>query len=374
MKTSFKNSPILGTAAALCALFAFPLVIEQIAGVDFGMMQQAAAAESGGNSGGSGGAKGGKDSGGTSHSSGSSQSGGSGGSKGGGHTSDSNQHGSSQNADHGSTPHSGGMAGGLKLRHGMGKNHVGHVPGQHGDATAESEKGQKGQNGKRRGGSGGHDVFAGGTGLGGTEHVPEGVATAVVVADAAPVQVAATEQISNGFGPQHRFRFRYWGGRNIPDDGGGGDDGGDDGDGGDDPTVVVVTPTFANTGGGGPTSSFTLAAAASCDDHVPGTLFGWDRYSRRNMERMDKVIRSLAPEVSGEAWMSKSYLVANIQDELEKPKPDTTLVGTYFGLVATNPVSTDAVKSACYALCVGVDGDQAHEIAKAAEVQRLVLK
>jgi hypothetical protein len=266
------------------------------------------------------------------------------------------------------------MAGGLKLRHGMGKNHVGHVPGQHDDATTESEKGQKG---KRRSGSGGHDVFAGGTGLGGTEHVPEGVAVEVASASE-PVQVAATEQNSNGFGPQHRFRFRYWGGRNIPDDDGGGDDGGDDGGGddGDVPTVVVVTPptTVVNTGGGGPTSTFTLPAAGSCDDHVPGTLSGWDRYSRRNMERMDRVMRSLAPDVAGGAWMSKSYLVANIQDELEKPKPDTTLVGTYFGLVATTPVSAGHVKAACYALCVAVDGDQAQEIAQAAEVQRLVLK
>ena len=379
MKTSFKNSPILGTAAALCALFAFPLAVELAAGVDTGIMQQAVAKDSGLSKavtaqGGSTSNSAGHESGGTSHSSGSSHSGGSGGSKGGGHTSDSNKHGSSQNADHGSTPHSGGMAGGLKLRHGMGKNHVGHVPGQHDDATAETEKGQKG---KRRGGSGGHDVFAGGTGLGGTEQVPEGVAVEVAFASE-PVQVAATEQNSNGFGPQHRFRFRYWGGRNIPDDDGGGDDGVGDGVGdGEVPSVVVVVApptTVVNTGGGGPTSSFTLAAAGSCDDHVPGTLSGWDRYSRRNMERMDRVMRSLAPEVSGGAWVSKSYLVANIQDELEKPKPNTTLVGTYFGLVATNPVSAGLVKAACNSLCVGVDGDQAHEIAKAAEVQRLVLK
>jgi hypothetical protein len=209
--------------------------------------------------------------------------------------------------------------------------------------------------------------------------VPEGVAVEVAFASE-PVQVASTERNSNGFGPQQRFRFRYWGGRTIPDDGGGGGDddgGGDDGGGdGDVPTVVAVTPptTVVNTGGGGPTSTFTMPAAATCDDHTPGTLSGWERYSRRNMERMDRVIRSLSPDATATAWTSKSYLVANIQDELEKSKPDTTLVGTYFGLVATTPLSAGLVKAACYALCVGVDGEQAQSIAKAAEVQRLVLK
>lgn len=383
MKTRFQYSPVLGTAAALSALLAVPLALEFATGVDTGVITQAVAKDSGMSKAVSSVAESGGSSGHSSGSSGSSggHSGGSGGSKGGGdkggQTADSNKHGTSENADHGSTPHKGGMAGGLKLKHGMGKNHVGHVPGQHGDASAESEKGQKGENGKRRGSSGGHDVFAGGTGLGGTEQVPEGVAVEVAFASE-PVQVAATERTSNGFGPQHRFRFRYWGGRNIPDDDGGGDGGGDDGgdDVGDVPTVAVVTlpTTVVNTGGGGPTSTFAMPAAAACDDHMPGTLSGWDRYSRRNMERMDRVIRSLAPDAAGGAWMSKSYLVANIQDELEKSKPDTTLVGTYFGLVATTPVSAGLVKAACYALCVGVDGSQAHDIAQAAEVQRLVLK
>jgi IMP cyclohydrolase len=67
-------------------------------------------------------------------------------------------------------------------------------------------------------------------------------------------------------------------------------------------------------------------------------------------------------------------LVANLQDELEKPRPDLTLVGTYLGLASRTPVTSNLVEDVSASLCAPVTGSAAQQIAEVAEAQREKLR
>jgi hypothetical protein len=64
------------------------------------------------------------------------------------------------------------------------------------------------------------------------------------------------------------------------------------------------------------------------------------------------------------------FLIANFQEEMDKPKPDLQLAGIYLGTVAGKPVTVDTVTTIGRALCVNVGGGQAEPVAVAAETQR----
>lgn len=347
---------MVGTVVAVCALFAAPLAHQSPADFEIPFITSAAAAEDGGSGHKSGGSSGGHSSGGHTsgassggHSSGGHSSGGSsGGHSGGG----SGGHSAGGHDSGGSHATGAGGHGGEKARHGLRPEHAGHASGMH---KSQEHKGGAGK-------AAAHDRFGGGTGLAGTDQVPEGIAVA------ATTPGHAGEQHSFGPGPQARYRFRYWGGRGI-DDGGDDDDGGGGGDdgGGDDPP--------SGGGGGGGSTAFLLPGSDRCDDHAPGRITGWQRFAGQNMARIDRIVLAIAPTVSGNDYMTVAHLVANFQEEMEKQKPDALLAGTYLGLASRgSEVTPQSVTNLTFGLCVPVDTRQANEIAQAAAAQKLALE
>jgi hypothetical protein len=255
--------------------------------------------------------------------------------------------------------------------HGMRPDHAGHASGQHQSTE------HKGRRAGRQSSSHNDHEFSGGSGLSGSEQVPEGLAAdtlALSSVELAAVEgssaTEARERHSFGPGPQFQRRLRYWGGRSVDD---GDDDDDDDGGGGDDGDDGTTPPP--GPGGGGPSTALLIEAGGRCDDHVAAKLNGWDRFAGSNMGRIDTIIGRYVAQAKGGAYMSAAFLVGNYQQELEKKNPDAVLAGTYLGLIAGNrAVTAELVKDVNFGLCVVVDNDEAREIAAAAEIQRLAAK
>lgn len=64
------------------------------------------------------------------------------------------------------------------------------------------------------------------------------------------------------------------------------------------------------------------------------------------------------------------YLLADMQEELEKPRPDVTLAATYLGIAANVPVTPALVSEVSESLCSPVSRSMAEVIAPIAETQR----
>lgn len=160
-------------------------------------------------------------------------------------------------------------------------------------------------------------------------------------------------QYSYGVGPQ--ANFRYWGGWVIPGD----DDGGTGGD------TTIATP-----GGGGPSASAGLKSAGRCED-VSERMPSATQVSARNVQRATVARGMLAPEDVADGRVPPPYLMVSFQEELQKPKPDPLVAGTYLGLMAKVAVDAELVKQVAWRMCVPLDDAQAGAIAEAAEAQRI---
>jgi hypothetical protein len=333
--------------AAALALAATPFVSSRFDGVAAGVIASAYAQDHGADAGGGhtteGGSSGGSESGG--HTGGAGLGGGEAGGHAGGRGSDAGSHagGAGGGHDGGSSGGGHGGAGGPQYKggehpqHGTIAEHEGHASGVHGqshDTTAH--------------GAGTDRGFGGGSGLAGLEQVPEG-----------PARMRYTyefgEQYSFGAGPG--AKFRYWGGWVIP---------GED-EPGDEPTTVA--DTSLSTGGGGPSAVTTLQGLARCDD-VGGSTPSAVAFSARNVQRASAAREILAPADLAEGTVPSPYLMVSFQEELQKPKPDALVAGTYLGLVAKVPVTEEVVKQVAWRMCVPVADAQAEAIAHVAEVQR----
>lgn len=93
------------------------------------------------------------------------------------------------------------------------------------------------------------------------------------------------------------------------------------------------------------------------------------RMAGSNEGRIRSVAQHLAHGVRQDGTTGR-YLVANIQEELEKPQPDVALIGTYFGLASRAPVTPGLVEDVSMSLCTPVTGSAAQSIADIAEAQR----
>jgi hypothetical protein len=97
------------------------------------------------------------------------------------------------------------------------------------------------------------------------------------------------------------------------------------------------------------------------------------RMSGNNGGRIEAVARYLAHR-PGANDSTARYLIANMQEELEKPQPDLTLIGTYFGIASRTRVTQGLVKDVSASLCAPVAGSAAQSIAEIAEAQRVKLR
>ncbi|HVC11418.1 MAG TPA: hypothetical protein VNE59_07265 [Burkholderiales bacterium] len=272
-------------------------------------------------------------------------SGGEGGSGGGGESG--GGHGGGESGGESGGGHGGGEKGDGKgpRYHGARAGHVGHEAGVHG-GQGRGGRGAEQEAIDEASGSTSHH-FGGGSELGGLEQVPEG-----------PGQ----NGYSYGAGPQ--YQLRYWGGWSIPDGGGTTP--------GEETTTVVTTTSEAPTstgGGGGSGMGLSLSGPMRCEG-VSGSMSTAQRISGRNLERINGV-QAMIGDPRMKPDTVAPFLVANFQEELQKPSPNPTLAGAYLGIVAKQPVTPEMVQKVGATLCVSVSTPQADAIAAAAEDQRL---
>lgn len=93
------------------------------------------------------------------------------------------------------------------------------------------------------------------------------------------------------------------------------------------------------------------------------------RMSGSNEGRIQAVAQHLAHGARQDGTTAR-YLVANIQEELERPQLDLALIGTYFGLASRAPVTPGLVEDVSMSLCTPVTSSAAQSIADIAEAQR----
>ena len=94
------------------------------------------------------------------------------------------------------------------------------------------------------------------------------------------------------------------------------------------------------------------------------------RMSGNNMGRIDTVARYLGQGREPQAISTNRYLLADMQEELEKPSPDLMLSASYMGIASTVPVTPELVYEVGQSICASVSRDVAKEIAAVAEEHR----
>jgi len=157
-----------------------------------------------------------------------------------------------------------------------------------------------------------------------------------------------------------------------------GDDVGRYGDRGEkalDPSALTSSDTVPEGAGPGPSLSARgiLPSEERCDD-VGGAMTTAQRYSDQNLRRISAAHAQLDPTVRSPLGSRGAPLLADFQEELEKPSPDLAAAGVYVGLLAKMPVTPEKVISVCAHLCVPVSDTQAAQIANTAELQRTTSK
>ncbi len=247
----------------------------------------------------------------------------------------------------GSGGHAGGSGGGGMIPHrgneapghGTRYQHRGHAAGTHGVASAHEA---------------GANRFAGGSGLRGNSQVPEGVGRYGAGFASDSIRTAG--------------RFRYWGGWTLPDDP---TDPGDGTDGSVTPYLVSTTTDVVPGPGGGPSINVrnVLDSAPRCEGVGP-KMPAAEQFGSTNVRRLNAARGIVDPELAASGKLVSPYLMANLQEELLKPTPDTQLAATYLGLVAKAPVTAEKVKQVSYRLCILIADEQAQQISVAAESQR----
>lgn len=117
-------------------------------------------------------------------------------------------------------------------------------------------------------------------------------------------------------------------------------------------------------------TSVTVAQFGRCPT-PGGTLSAQARMSGSNIDRIETVSRYLTrgPKRDGSA-NNATYLLADLQEELQKPKPDLTLAGTYLGIVAKTAVTPSLAADVSESLCSPISENAAELVAKIAEAQR----
>jgi len=132
-------------------------------------------------------------------------------------------------------------------------------------------------------------------------------------------------------------------------------------------TVPAVTPPTVPPGT--TMSALVLQQFGNCPTATTPAS-GQARLNGDNLGRIDTVAQYLGQGAQGERGPTARYLLADLQEELEKPQPDLTLAGTYLGLASGMPLTPTLVSEVSESLCAPVSDHAAHDIAGVAETQR----
>src|SRR5512146_2783886 len=94
------------------------------------------------------------------------------------------------------------------------------------------------------------------------------------------------------------------------------------------------------------------------------------RATGADMDRISTVAQYLSHPAQAQAGSTARYLLADLREELAKPRPDLTLAGTYLGIASAMPVTPALVADVGNSLCAPVSEHAAQTIARVAEAQR----
>lgn len=133
-------------------------------------------------------------------------------------------------------------------------------------------------------------------------------------------------------------------------------------------TTDVVNPPV-NPPPGTTISSITVTQFGKCP--VPGGVLSHEaRISGSNIGRIETIARYLARGPKKDGAANTTYLLADLQEELQKAKPDLTLAGTYLGIVAKSAITPQLTMDIGESLCAPMSPNAAEQIATIAEAQR----
>jgi len=128
-------------------------------------------------------------------------------------------------------------------------------------------------------------------------------------------------------------------------------------------TTTPVTPPQ-------PPGTMTLSVAQFGKCPTVGISNPQARMSGNNMGRIDIVAQYLNQGQESQSGSTARFLLADMQEELEKSKPDLMLAGTYLGIASGMPVTSALVAEVSESLCSPVSRGVAEAIAPVAEAQR----
>ncbi|MCW5569221.1 MAG: hypothetical protein KIT18_12790 [Burkholderiales bacterium] len=107
-----------------------------------------------------------------------------------------------------------------------------------------------------------------------------------------------------------------------------------------------------------------------CADYRYAALTPQQRMVNPNLRRLDFAQRYLAPGFDARDDQTAIRILANYQEEMEKPRPNVLIAATYIAMVATVSVTAAVVEQLNAILCVAGAPKRVAAIADAVKQQQ----
>ncbi|QQS14443.1 MAG: hypothetical protein IPK81_09935 [Rhodospirillales bacterium] len=114
----------------------------------------------------------------------------------------------------------------------------------------------------------------------------------------------------------------------------------------------------------------SVARGDLCGDYRLGAMVAAERLRSPNLRRLDFAQRYLAPGFDAGKNQTGVRILASYQEEMERPRPDPLVAGTYIAMVSTVPVTDGLVEQLNAILCVSGAPKRISAIAAAARQQK----
>lgn len=132
----------------------------------------------------------------------------------------------------------------------------------------------------------------------------------------------------------------------------------------------VVNPPVNPPGTPTTYSSITTAQFGRCPTPGANPMTAQARLSGNNFGRIETVSRHLTSGPKPAKNSNATYLLVDLQEELQKTTPDLILAGTYLGIVSAKAMTPSLAADISESLCAPVSSSAAATIAEVAEAQR----
>jgi hypothetical protein len=124
----------------------------------------------------------------------------------------------------------------------------------------------------------------------------------------------------------------------------------------------VVNPTSI--------TSATAAQYGKCPSPGANPMTAQARLSGDNFGRIETVSRYLTSGPKPAKNYSATYLLVDLQEELQKTRPDLVVAGTYLGIISAKPMTPSLAADISESLCAPVSSSAAATMADVAEAQQ----